>query len=73
MSMPPNEPKYVIRRDYERYTILIRDEHGAYRTLLTLEGRYNWKDAAEAIEGALISADPTILPEPHDGSTPKTV
>jgi hypothetical protein len=64
MSMPPNEPQFILRRDYDRYSVLVRDAHGAYRTLLTMDGAYNWKDAAEIVLEALINVAPPILPEP---------
>lgn len=67
MSMPPGEPRFVLRRDYDRYSILIRDEHGNYTTMLALDGTYNWQPAAELVLDALVSADPQILPDPNAG------
>jgi hypothetical protein len=62
------EPRFVLRRDYDRYSILVLDEHGSYTTLMTLDGVYNWQPAAKMVLDAMLGADPDVLPNPNAGS-----
>lgn len=68
MSMPPNEPQFILRRDYDRYSVLVLDEYGNYTTLLAMDGSYNWQPAAEMVLNALLAATPPIMPDPNVGN-----
>jgi len=70
MSMPPNEPHFILRLDYDRYSVLVRDAHGNYQTLLSLEKEYNWQVAADMVLDAIVSIDPAILPDPNGNAKP---
>ena len=60
----PTDPKFVVKRDGDYYTVLIRTENGAYTPLLSLGREYQWLPAAEIIIDALTAVDPVILPNP---------
>jgi len=65
MSMPPNEPHFVLMRAYDRYSVMVRDERGNYQKLLTLENDFNWQPCADMILDALVSTDPAVMPDPN--------